>query len=312
MKICILGAGSLGSVIGGAFSNAGNEVYLVGRPDHINAIKTYGLSLVSTQNSIVVHPFGCTDTQGIGVCDLIIILCKAYDTQEMMKEAKIIIDDSTVVLSLQNGLGAEDILCDCLGPRHVIGGKTYINAMLLKPGYVEATIVGKETYIGELDGSITKRILTIGELFRQADMKCIISSNIYGIIWDKLLINVATRAICGITHLTYGEFYNNKKLLAIAKEAVQEAMKVANASGIALTYAIPQEVLEKARLGLPDDFKPSMLQSLEKNRPTEISVVNGAVVKYAQKYSIETPVNKTLVACIEGIESYIANHNNKS
>ena len=134
--------------------------------------------------------------------------------------------------------------------------------MLLAPGRVQATIPGKDTFIGELDGTITDRVKAIGAAFEEAGMHCIVSDNIMGVIWDKLLVNVATGAACGITHLPYGDMYQEDKLVATAVAAVQEGMDVAAKAGVKLTYSDPMDVLELARAGLPYDFKPSILQSL--------------------------------------------------
>ena len=99
--------------------------------------------------------------------------------------------------------------------------------------------------------------------------------------------------------------YEEEKLVACACAAVQEGMDVAKAAGVDLTYSNPMDVLELARAGLPKSFKPSILQSLEKHRPTEVGVINGAVVAQGAKYGVPTPVNETLVACVTGIERYI-------
>lgn len=305
MKVCVLGAGSLGSTIGGALARTGNEVHFVGREAHMKAINDHGLVMVTPTGEEVAHPIGHTTPDGIGPCDLVIVLCKAFDTAKTMEEGKELIGPDTAVMSLQNGLGAEDVLSGIVGADHVIGGKTYIGGMLLEPGRVQATIPGKDTLIGELDGSITPRVEAIGKAFEEAGMHCIVSDNIMGVIWDKLLVNVATGAVCGITRLPYGDMYQEEKLTAVATAAVQEGIQVAQAAGVALSSEDPQYSLELARKGLPDSFKPSMLQSLEKNRPTEVGVINGAVVAQGKKYGVPTPVNETLVACVTGIERYI-------
>ena len=311
MKVCILGTGSLGSTIGGALAGAGNEVHFVGRAPHMSAVNENGLVMVTPTGEEVVHPLGHTTPDGIGPCDLVIVLCKAFDTAHTMEEGKELVGPNTVVMSLQNGLGAEDVLCECVGAEHVIGGKTYIGGMLLEPGRVQATIPGKDTFIGELDGSVTERTQAIGKAFEEAGMHCIVSSNIMGVIWDKLLVNVATGAVCGITHLPYGDMYEEEKLVATAIAAVQEGIDVATAAGVKLTYENPMDTLELARAGLPGSFKPSILQSLEKHRPTEVGVINGAVVAQGKKHGIPTPVNETLVACVTGIERYIREYVNK-
>ena len=311
MKVCILGAGSLGSTIGGALAKAGNEVHFVGRAPHMDAVNKNGLVMVTPTGDQTVHPIGHTTPEGIGVCDLVIVLCKAFDTAKTMEEGKELVGPGTTVMSLQNGLGAEDVLCECVGADHVIGGKTYIGGMLLGPGRVQATIPGKDTFIGELDGSVTDRTRAIGKAFDDAGMHCIVSDNIMGVIWDKLLVNVATGAVCGITHLPYGDMYEEEKLVATAVAAVQEGIDVAHAAGVKLTYENPMDTLELARAGLPKSFKPSILQSLEKHRPTEVGVINGAVVAQGKKYGVPTPVNDTLVACVVGIERYIREYMNE-
>ena len=302
MKVYVLGAGSLGSTIGGALAQAGNEVHFVGRAAHMDAINKNGLVMVTPTGEEIAHPQGHTTPDGIGPCDLIIVLCKAFDTKATMEEGAELVGPDTVVVSLQNGLGAEDELAEVVGREHVIGGKTYIGGMLLEPGRVQATIPGKDTIIGELDGTVSARARAIGEAFEAAGMHCIVSDNIMGVIWDKLLVNVATGAVCGITGMTYGQMYADDKVVATATAAVQEGMDVAHAAGIKLTYDDPTGPLELARAGLPDSFKPSILQSLEKNRPTEVGVINGSVVRWGAKYGVPTPVNSALEALVGGIE----------
>ncbi len=305
MKVCVLGAGSLGSTIGGALAKAGNEVHFVGRAPHMNAINEKGLVMVTPTGEEMAHPVGHTVPDGIGAVDLVIVLCKAFDTAKTIEEARELVGPDTVVMSLQNGLGVEDVLCEAVGAEHVIGGKTYIGGMLLEPGRVQATIPGKDTFIGELDGGVTPRVQAIGKAFEDVGMHCIVSDNIMGVIWDKLLVNVATGAVCGVTRLPYGPMYEEEKLVACACAAVQEGMDVAAAAGVKLTYNKPIDVLELARAGLPYDFKPSILQSLEKHRPTEVGVINGAVVAQGKKYGVPTPVNETLQALVGGVERYI-------
>ncbi len=247
MKVCILGAGSLGSAIGGALALDGNEVHLIGRKAHMDAVNETGLVLVEPNGERTAPVLGHESAAGMGEADLVIVLCKSFDTEQTIRDNMSLIGDETVVMSLQNGLGAEDALCAIVGSEHVIGGKTYIGGMLLEPGRVQATLPGKDTFIGELDGSITERVRRIGAAFESAGMHCIVSDNIMGVIWDKLLVNVATGAVCGITRLPYGAMYQEENLVATAKAAVQEGMAVANAAGITLTYEDPMDVLELAR-----------------------------------------------------------------
>ncbi len=306
MKICILGSGAIGSSIGGILTEAGLEVHLIDPwTEHVNAMNRQGLKLREDSSERVVRVRAATDCQGIGPADLVLVLVKSYHTKEAIKNAGPIIGDKTVVLSFQNGLGNEDILAEVVGKERVIGGRTFTGGVLLGPGHVIAGRKGKQTYIGELDGRITERVIQIAKQFNQAGLETIISSNIIGIMWDKLLINVATGALSGITRLPYGGLYKVKEVMDCAVEAVSEGIAVAKAMGVELTITDPKKIWLKAAENLPPEFKTSMLQDIEKGSRTEIDSINGSVVRLGEKYGIPTPVNRVLVANIKGIEHYL-------
>jgi 2-dehydropantoate 2-reductase len=161
---------------------------------------------------------------------------------------------------------------------------------------------GKLTIIGELDGQVTDRVRAIADAFNSSGLLTTVSDNILGTMWDKLLINVATGAITGITGLTYGQLYEEAALKATALGAIEEAMAAAKAAGIHLSMSKAEEAWTLAAEGLSRAFKTSMLQSLEKGSVTEIDFINGAVVRWGERLGVPTPVNSTLVACIKGIE----------
>jgi 2-dehydropantoate 2-reductase len=205
-------------------------------------------------------------------------------------------------MSLQNGLGHEDELIAVVGRERVMAGKTYVGGVLLAPGRVRIGVKDKETLIGELDGTLSFRAQAVAQAFETAGLRCIVSDNILGTMWDKLLVNVATGALAGITGLTYGELYAVPEIEQTALAAVAEAIAVAQAQGVNLSMTDPRQPWLKASAGLPPQFKTSMLQSLEKGSVTEVDFINGAVVRQGEKLNLPTPVNRTLVACIKGIE----------
>ncbi|MFT3718929.1 ketopantoate reductase family protein [Pseudorhodoferax sp.] len=303
MEIAVLGAGALGCAIGGTLAAAGNAVVLINRNRaHVEAIEAHGLRMRSADGERAVPVRAATDCRGLGPVDLVIVLVKSFHTREAMAAASALVGPGTAVLSLQNGLGHEDILAGIVGGEHVLAGKTYVGGVLLGPGRILAGVDGKETLIGELDGSRSARVQRIADCFSAAGLATTVSDDILGTIWDKLLVNVATGAVSGITGLPYGPLYRIPEIEATAIAAVQEAMDVARASGVRLSTADPRAAWDKAAAGLPEDFKTSMLQSLEKDSPTEIDFINGAVVRWGQRCGVATPVNATLVACIKGIE----------
>jgi len=303
MKICILGAGSLGSAIGGMLAADGCEVTLVNRNQaHVDAINRNGLVLLTPEGEDAVPVHAARTCVGLAPADLVVVLVKSFHTRAAIESAADVIGPKTVVMSLQNGLGHEDILSEVVGRARVIAGKTYAGGMLTEPGYVITRTVGKETIIGELDGSVSERVKHIAEVFNHARIPTIVSDNIIGMMWDKLLINVATGALGAITGLPYGELYQISELEACAIGAVVEAMAVAQASNIKLSIKNPRDAWTKAGAGLPAEFKVSMLQSLEKGSATEVDYINGSIVRAGKRLRIPTPINETLVACVKGVE----------
>ncbi len=313
MKICMLGAGALGSALGGVLAEAGNEVWLIDAfAEHVDAMNTRGLTLRDGGVDRTVKVRARTVPDGIGPADLVIVLVKSYHTREAIAKATPIVGRDTVVMSLQNGLGHEEILADEVGREHVLAGKTYAGGVFLAPGHVIAGTRGKQTFIGELDGRVTERASRIAETLTKAGLQTTVSSNILGTMWDKLLINVATGALSGITRLPYGGLYSLPEVKECALAAVAEGVAVAKALGVKLSSDKPEDAWKLAAEGLPAEFKASMLQSIEKAAPTEIDFINGSVVRAGLRCNVPTPVNKALVACVKGIELWMKQYAPKS
>jgi 2-dehydropantoate 2-reductase len=312
MKICMLGAGALGSAIGGTLAEGGHDVVLVDAwPAHVEAVNTKGLSLREGGVDRTVRVRAQTSAEGLGAVDLVIVLVKSYHTRAAMEAARRLVGPDTVAMSLQNGLGHEDILTDVLGRGRVMAGKTYTGGVVLGPGHVIAGVTGKHTVIGELDGHVSPRAQRIAAALSAAGVATTVSPNILGTMWDKLLINVGTGALAGITRLTYGDLYAVPEVEATALAAIREAIDCAMALGIPLISENPKDAWLLAKEGLPPEFKTSMLQSLEKGQPTEIDFINGAVVRAGARCGVATPVNATLVACVKGVERGQAEQGNR-
>lgn len=303
MKIYFLGAGALGCAIGGTLAAAGSDVTLIDPYQaHVDAINRDGLRMKVGDSERIVRVRAALDAAKLEAPDLLIVLVKSFHTRAAIEGARNIVGPDTAVMSLQNGMGHEEILSEVVGAGHVLAGKTYVGGVMLGAGHVIAGTQGKRTVIGEIDGRISERAKAIAAEFERAELPCEVSGNILGAMWDKLLINVATGALSGITGQVYGSLYAVPEIEATAIAAVAEAMTVAEAGGVKLSIKAPRDAWVMAAEGLPYEFKTSMLQSLEKGSITEIDFINGAVVRIGRKYDIPTPVNQTLVAAIKGIE----------
>jgi 2-dehydropantoate 2-reductase len=294
-------------------SEGGADVRLISRSKaHVDAINSDGLTVIGPRGERRVRMTAMTSCASGDSADLLIVLVKSYDTKAAILDARTLIAEHTAVLSLQNGLGHEEILAEAIGHQHVLAGKTYVGGVLVAPGRVISGIENKRTYIGELDGSRSDRVMAVAEVFNRADLLTTVSTDIMSTMWDKLLVNVATGALSGITRLPYGALYEVPEVRSVALAAVAEAMTVARAAGIKLEFTDAEQPWIRAAEGLPPEFKASMLQSLEKSSRTEIDYINGAVVRWGERFGIPTPVNQALVGCIKGIEKGLPNQQAKA
>lgn len=282
---------------------AGNDVVLVSRNrEHVDAINAQGLVMHDGRQgrSVTVRAeTGYGDVQSV---DLAIILVKSFDTRAAVEAALPVIGPGTAVLTLQNGVGCEEIVAEVVGGERVVAGRTFVGGRIVSPGVVEFGVTGRRTAIGELDGSVTERIQRIANVFESAGMAIDVSTDIVAMMWEKLLVNVATGAWSALTGLPYGELSIHPDVSAMAVATVAEAMDVARALGISITTTDPEVPWRRAWEGLPYGFKASMLQSIEKGSRTEVDVMHGAVCRGGRSAGVPTPVNDTLLAAVKGLE----------
>lgn len=303
MRVVVIGAGSLGSAIGGTLALDGHEVTLVTRnAAHVGAIAMSGLRLDERGAVRTAPVVATTGYDGLDVADLAIVLVKSFDTEGAVTAARPVIGDDTTVLTLQNGVGCEEIIAGVVGEARVVAGRTFVGGRIVEPGVVEYGIDGRRTTIGELDGSTTARIEAVAAAFTAAGMQTEISDDITAMMWEKLFVNVATGAWSALTGLPYGELSIHPDVETMAIATVAEAIEVANALGIAVTTTDPSVPWRRAWEGLPYGFKASMLQSVEKGSRTEVDVMHGAVSRAGRDAGVATPINDTLWAAVRGLE----------
>lgn len=302
MRIVVMGAGSLGTVFGAVLAERGHEVLLVTRNrPHVAAVNAHGVRLVDDRSERSI-PVSAATTCGDQRADLVIVLVKSFDTRGAITAARSAVGPATVVLTLQNGVGCEEILADVVGVDRVIAGRTFVGGNIVEPGVVEYGTDGRQTTIGELDGRRTERIERLAETLASAGLATDVSDDIRTTMWEKLFVNVATGAWSALTRLPYGELSTHADVETMAIATVAEAIRVAQAAGIAVTTTDPGEPWRRAWEGLPHGFKASMLQSVERRARTEVDVMHGAVCRTGRETGVPTPINDTLWAAVRGLE----------
>ena len=274
---------------------------------HVAAIaKAGGVWLDDGAERTLAPVAAATDYRDVGAVDLAVVLVKSFDTVDAVRAALPSLGVGTIVLSLQNGVGCEDLIGGVVGRQRVVAGRTFIGGRLIEPGVVEFGATGRQTTIGELDGRRTARIEELASVFNRAGMATSVSDDIHVTMWEKLFVNVATGAWSVLTGLPYGELSMEPHIANSAIATVAEAMAVARSLGVAIVTTDPEVPWRRAWEGLPYGFKASMLQSVEKGSRTEVDVIHGAVIRGGLEAGIPTPINDTLYAAVKGLERRLA------
>ncbi|MEG0157028.1 MAG: ketopantoate reductase family protein, partial [Anaerovoracaceae bacterium] len=294
------GAGAMGCLYGSKLSQIEtNEVYLLDKAKPIiDQINAEGISLQEEGGTFSYRKVkGKLTAEEVGPVDLVIIFVKSMFTREAIRENPALFGDSTMVLTLQNGLGNIQEIEAALGSReNIIAGTTAHGATNLGPGKVLHAGKGK-TVMGELTGELTPRLEQVKEGFNQAGIESTTSENVLGLIWDKLLVNVGINALTGITRCCNGKLLEHPELSSILEDAVREGMLVAEKKGIRLSFADPV-AQTKAVCQATAKNTSSLLQDILHHRKTEIAMINGAIVKEGRLLNIDTPVNELLMKLI--------------
>lgn len=291
MDLLVFGAGSLGSLIGGPLSTE-HDVTLIGSEPHMAAIRQNGLRITG-EITCTTYPKAGTALPDSAV-DLAIVTVKSFDTQTAAKS--LATADIESVLSLQNGMGNEELLSSYLACPVLAGTVTY-GAIHRDPGVVSCSGTGTVT-IGSLSGN-DSLAAAVGDWFRTAGIHTDVSSQIRERLWEKLAVNAGINPTTALARAPNGSL-SSDPLRSIATHAAHETVKVARSSGIALTENQATRALREV-IGMTAENYSSMYQDVAATSRTEIDAINGYVVDHA---SSPVPVNETLSGLIRGWERF--------
>jgi 2-dehydropantoate 2-reductase len=298
MKIMVFGAGAIGSLFG-AFLSKNHDVILIGRPSHAKAIQKNGLEIIG-KTRLNVKPRAESSVKNIDFSpDLLIITVKSYDTEVAIKQAKKIIDEKTIVMSLQNGLDNIDVLKKYVDCKKIIAGITTHGVFFSKPGVIEHTGFG-DTTIGELDGKTSVRVKNIVKELNRSGIKTDLSKNITEDIWVKAVVNSSINPLTTIFQCKNGYLLENPVLHGIVEKVCYESCMVGKNIGLSFSY---REILDKTVdvINKTSNNHSSMLQSVKNRKKTEIESINGKIVEIGGRYGVDVFLNKCLVFLVNAV-----------
>ena len=301
MKIAVIGAGAMGSLFGAYLAKAGEAVTLVDIwQEHVAAIRSQGLMLGEPAGDEVVRLDAMLGTGGLEPVDLVILFVKSAATQAAATDAAALLRPGGRVLTLQNGLGNAEAIAEIVGAERVLAGTTAQGATLLGPGRVRHGGSG-ETHIGRLSGEADAFCHEVAALLTNAGLPTVVEPDVRSLIWGKLIINTGINALTALLRLRNGQLADLAETRQLLALAVEEAVKVARAAGVQLPYEKPLEKVLAVAVATGQN-QSSMLQDVLRGSPTEIAVINGAIVREGERLGVATPVNRTLTLLVQALE----------
>ncbi len=304
MKIAIIGCGAMGSIYAALMADAGNEVWAIDTwKDHVDAINRDGLRVEGASGDRTVKTVrATTDGSEVGVCDLVIVATKAGGVAAAARTALSLTGPDTVILTIQNGLGAADRIAEAIPTSQVmlgvVGG---FGASMKGPGHAHHN--GMELVrLGEMDGGETGRLAKVVRIWEASGFAARGFADIHRMIWEKLICNCAFSGPCGVTGLTVGQVIAHPDAWRIASACAAEADAVARSRGIRLGFEDVEDYVRTFGSKIRG-AKPSLLQDQEARRPSEIDAINGAIPVEAAKVGLAAPIDATVAGIIRARES---------
>lgn len=300
MRIAIVGAGAMGSLFGGKLSRVASVTLLDSWAEHVAAIQKDGLSIAELDGQESRVRIAATgDPDSVPESDLAIIFVKAHATRQASEWARRFLAPDGLALTLQNGVGNAEVMAEVLGAERVVAGVTSHGATLLGPGRVRHAGQGP-THIATRP-NISAQLTDLMDVFEQAGFEVHFSADLDSLIWGKLIINVGINALTAILRVPNGWLVESPSAGELMAQAVAEAVAVCQAKGICLPYDDPLGRVRQVAQATAGN-RSSMLQDVLRGFPTEIGVINQAIVREGERLGIPTPVNRFLLTTIRAIE----------
>jgi 2-dehydropantoate 2-reductase len=304
MRIIVIGPGGVGGYFGAHLARAGHDVTFVARGDHGRAISRDGITIDEPDGSFtekvsVSFPEDAPRPKG----DVVLIAVKAKDYAAILPQVRAWLAPSGVAIPLLNGLDSERLLAEALGPGRVIGAIAQIASEIAAPGRLRVRERGRMV-LAPLHGEEPNRAASLAAEFAKAAFSCKSALDLDRLLWGKLLWNAPFNAICALTGLSAGEVLAIPELEALVRRSMVEVVAAAHDKGVSIPESAIEETLASTRKHFAQTV-PSMLQDLERGRLTEVSALQGAVVRAAAESGSSAPLHETFVALIRGREASI-------
>ena len=316
MRVAVVGAGAMGTLLGHGFCKGGHDVTVLDLPARVAELQSTGRLIVIREDgseSAVIPSLITTDYRNAGTHDVVVMATKSQDLPAIAGVVAKLADDKSTIVPIQNGIpwwylhglvtdfGVTQIRCldpdalleDLIDPSQVVGCVAYPAATMESDGRVRH-VEGKNLPIGELDGSLTKRTLQIASLFEDAGFKSRVIDDIRSEIWLKALGALSINPVSALTRATIEDICTFTPTRELIAQMMREAQGLAMELGVTFRHTIERRIEGAEAVG---QHKTSMLQDVENRRPLELEGLMLAIMELADITGRKIPTIRSIYAC---------------
>ncbi len=293
MHVAVMGAGAVGCYFGAMLARAGHAVTLIARPAHVTAVQAHGLRLETAAFDAFIPVNASTSVDAVAGADLVLVCVKSFDTEAAGAQMRPHLPPGAKVLCLQNGVDNALRLQAVLPHLQISATVVYVATEMAGAGHVR--------HHGRGDLVLEPSAAALVQPFAAAGIPAVMSENVRGALWLKLILNCAYNAISAITRMPYGRTVGGAGVQAVMQDVVRECLAIAQADGVQVAGDV------NAALRMIADTMPGQMsstaQDLARGKPGEIDYLNGFVVRRGEALGIATPVNRVLWSLVKLLES---------
>ena len=326
MKICVVGAGAIGGMLGVKLALSGHEVSLILRGANLQAVQENGLMLIEESgNELLAKPITATSNIAeVGAQDVVILGLKAHQVAAVAPELPTLMHSATRVVTMQNGIpwwyfhklpgeytgmpvrsvDPDGLIARSIPIDSVIGSVVYPASEVIRPGVIKV-IEGNRFTLGEIDGSDTPSIRAISDAFKAAGFKAPVSGDIRSEIWLKLWGNLSFNPISALTHATLEDICTHAPTRQLAASMMTEAQAIGEKLGVQFKVSLEKRIAGAQAVG---QHKTSMLQDVEQGRALELQALVASVMQMGQMTGTPTPTIDAVYALASLLAKNLQEH----
>jgi 2-dehydropantoate 2-reductase len=300
LRIGVVGSGAIGSYYGGKLAAAGQDVHFLMRGD-LSEIRQHGLHIVGDGEDLRIQPINCYNSTGeMGPCDLVLIALKTISNSVLPELLPPLLHERTLLLTLQNGLGNEELLAEHFGAHRVLGGLCFICLTRTSRTTIERSDDG-HIALGEFNRAAQVRTREISDVFGRSGLRSNVVENLALERWRKLVWNIPFNGLSILAgELDTASILRDEPLKAATLAVMKEVIEAANLCGLPLENSAAAEQIRRTET--MGSYKPSTLLDFQAGRPLEIEAIWGEPLRRARAVGAETPRLQLLYSLLRALD----------